>query len=128
MKPATGLGLMLSAIALELWTRAERRAELAAKTLGLTVAAIGLEGLLENFAHEEFVPSPFGAAPMALGSALGVAAAGLAISLVDKKPWRAVRPSEVLAALAALIGLSSTYGYVFGVEGMYRLPSSSSVS
>ncbi len=59
---------------------------------------------------------------MATRTALAFVLAGAALLFLDAKVWRGVRPAELLAFLAGIVGLLSLLGYAYGVLSYHLVP------
>src|SRR5690606_35775560 len=64
---------------------------------------------------------------MAPNTALSIAILGVALLLIDGRPWR-VKVSQSFSFVAATIGFVALVGYAFEVEGLYQFGSFQRIS
>ena len=79
---------------------------------------VGVDELLSRDALRTFGVYSVGMSP---STALSFAVVGIALLCLDTESPRGHRPSQYLALLAAVGGLVAMLGYLYGVEGLYRI-------
>ena len=140
MKANAALGLVLAGLALlqRLQQASSRVRTRAGAAFAAIVVALGAASFVENVSAadlgiDQLIASDHGnesGSPgrMAPATSLCLALVGLAVLSLDSRPkWR-VPPSQLLAGPVLVISLLTLLGYLYGVRGLYAVPSSAPIA